>query len=165
LDPRVLVVIAAGLFSALTPNLLAAAPSEDCARLAQLQVPKVTIVSAELVGAGTFNPPTGAVLTIEKAFCRVAAVARPSADSDIKFEVWLPVDWNGRMWGVGNGDFAGNISYRGLSTHVSEKYATVATDAGHAAASMDTTWALAILRRSSTSVIVRFMRRRREQSC
>ena len=94
------------------------------------------------MGAGTFHAPNGAALTVEQAFCRVEAVARPSTDSDIRFEVWLPLEWNGRMWGVGNGNFAGQISYHGLATHVAEGYATVATDAGHAADSMDSTWAL-----------------------
>jgi feruloyl esterase len=46
------------------------------------------------------------------------------------------------MWGVGNGNFAGAISYRGLATQVNEGYAAVGTDAGHAADSMDASWAL-----------------------
>ena len=41
------------------------------------------------------------------AFCRVEATARPTSDSEIKFEVWIPpVDaWNGKFQGVGNGGY------------------------------------------------------------
>ena len=42
------------------------------------------------------------------AFCRVAATLKPSSDSDIKIEVWLPAaDWNGKFQAVGNGAFNG----------------------------------------------------------
>src|SRR5580765_3473895 len=45
-------------------------------------------------------------------FCRVQIVDRPSADSEIKTEVWLPVDgWNGRLRAMGNGGFAGAIYF------------------------------------------------------
>ena len=37
------------------------------------------------------------------AFCRVAVTAKPTADSDIKVEVWLPDAWNGKLLGVDNG--------------------------------------------------------------
>src|SRR3954468_6232367 len=40
--------------------------------------------------------------------CRVAATRTPSADSDIKVEVWLPESgWNGKLQSVGNGGWAG----------------------------------------------------------
>jgi len=37
-------------------------------------------------------------------FCRVLASAKPTSDSDIRIEVWLPVaGWNGELRGYGNG--------------------------------------------------------------
>ena len=45
------------------------------------------------------------------AHCRVAIVMRPSADSHIEAEVWLPAEWNGKFQAVGNGGWAGSISY------------------------------------------------------
>ena len=43
------------------------------------------------------------------AFCRVAATLRPSSDSDIKIEVWMPLaDWNSKFQAVGNGGLRGN---------------------------------------------------------
>ena len=64
------------------------------------------------------------------AFCRVAATLTPSADSDIKIEVWLPaVAWNGKFQAVGNGGWA--ISYGALASALQEGYATASTDTGH----------------------------------
>ena len=92
----------------LAPCAFPASPALECKDLASLKVPRTTIVSAELVEAGTFKPPSGDPLPELKAFCRVAGIATPSRDSDIKFEVWLPAaEWNGRLWGVGNGNFGG----------------------------------------------------------
>ena len=46
------------------------------------------------------------------AFCRVAATSRPSSDSEIRIEVWMPLAaWNGKFQGVGNGGYAGTITY------------------------------------------------------
>ena len=52
------------------------------------------------------------------AFCRVEATARPTSDSDIKFEVWIPPAeaWNGKFQGVGNGGYQGSISYAAMAT-------------------------------------------------
>ena len=43
--------------------------------------------------------------SVNKPFCRVEGVLKPSADSDVKFEVWLPPEsaWNGKYQGIGNG--------------------------------------------------------------
>ncbi len=46
------------------------------------------------------------------AFCRVQLSDKPSSDSDIKIEVWMPQNgWNGKFEGVGNGGWAGVIGY------------------------------------------------------
>ena len=52
------------------------------------------------------------------AFCRVEATARPTSDSEIKFEVWIPPveAWNGKFQGVGNGGYQGSISYTAWPT-------------------------------------------------
>ena len=57
---------------------------------------------------------------------------KPTSDSDIKVEVWLPASgWNGNFQGVGNGGWAGVISYRELSDALRGGYATASTDTGH----------------------------------
>ncbi len=73
--------------------------SETCERLATLELPNASITMAKAVAAGTFvGPPeefTGRDLSafykMLPAFCRVVAHARPTADSDIVVEVWMPL--------------------------------------------------------------------------
>ena len=70
--------------------------------------------------------------TILPAHCRVAATLRPSPDSQIDMEVWMPAEnWNGKFQAVGNGGWAGTISYPALSTALQEGYATASNDTGH----------------------------------
>jgi feruloyl esterase len=115
----------------------------DCAGLAKLALPTTTITVAEEVTAGTFQPAGGKGLTNLPAFCRVAGVIKPSSDSGIRFEVWLPAQgWNSKFQGVGNGGFAGAISYGGLADAVRNGYAAASTDTGHQADGTDGTWAL-----------------------
>ena len=66
------------------------------------------------------------------AFCRVAATLKPTADSDIKIEVWMPASgWNGKFQAVGNGAFNGSIAYPAMMTALARGYATSSTDTGH----------------------------------
>ena len=62
----------------------------------------------------------------------MAATLKPTGDSEIKIEVWMPASgWNGKLESVGNGAWAGSISYRDLATAVSAGYAAASTDTGH----------------------------------
>src|SRR5580692_6123608 len=84
---------------------LASLPSRaaTCAGLAALQLPQTTIDIAQAVPAGSFTSPGGPVKTAVD-FCRVAVVLKPSDDSDIHVEIWLPAaGWNGKFQGIGNG--------------------------------------------------------------
>jgi feruloyl esterase len=65
------------------------------------------------------------------AYCRVAATLKPSSDSDIKMEVWMPENWNGKIEVVGNGGWAGVISYAAMAQALKEGYAAASTDTGH----------------------------------
>src|SRR6185312_16778842 len=125
------------------PSAFAAASASDCRNLASMKLPQTTIVSAALVEAGTFKPPGGDPIPGLKAFCRVTGIARPSSDSDIKFEVWMPAaDWNGRLWGGGNGGFAGDMPYYDLAARLAEGCAAVGTDTGHQGGPTDASWAI-----------------------
>jgi feruloyl esterase len=105
----------------------------DCPGLASLALPHTTITHAELVTGGTFTPTKGEPLAHLPPFCRVAATLKPSSDSDIRVEVWMPVaGWNERLEGTGNGGFAGNISYGALAEGVRRGYAVTNTDMGMA---------------------------------
>lgn len=130
---------------------LSSAP-QACEKLSQLTLSKAKVVSAQTIEAGAFSPPTAMSPWLAGspdlykslgAFCRVVVEATPSADSSIKIEVWMPAEaWNGRFRGQGNGGFAGEIDYRRLGLAVQAKYASAATDTGHAAGGTDARWAL-----------------------
>src|SRR4029078_7814688 len=92
-----------------------AAPG-SCESLASLTLPHTTIDSAGNVAAGAFSLGAargrgGPDFIKLAAFCRVTATLTPSADSDIKIEVWLPTSgWNEKFQAVGNGGWAGTLS-------------------------------------------------------
>jgi tannase/feruloyl esterase len=117
-------------------------PARACESLATLKLPDTTISHAETVSSGSFTPPGDKPLTGLPAFCRVAGVIRPSSDSNIEFEVWMPAGWNHKLHGVGNGGFAGEISYHDLARAVAHGYSSASTDTGHHANAVDATWAL-----------------------
>jgi Tannase and feruloyl esterase len=117
---------------------VSAAPS-SCESLSKLPLDHTTVTQAELVGAGAFKAP-GPAANAQNAsrfaqlpsFCRVAATVKPTADSDIKIEVWLPASgWNGKLEAVGNGGWAGTISYPAMAQALARGYATTSTDTGH----------------------------------
>ena len=77
------------------------------------------------------------------AHCRVAATLRPTADSSIEIEVWLPAEnWNGKFQAVGNGGWAGSIGYAAMALALQDGYATASTDTGHKGGVGDAQWAI-----------------------
>ena len=114
----------------------ASAIAASCDGLAALALPATKFTSAQVVAAGAFAPSgNGRATAVYKTvpeFCRVSLTLTPSDDSDIKVEVWLPVSgWNQKLQAVGNGGWAGTISYGALAEGVKAGYATVSTDTGH----------------------------------
>jgi feruloyl esterase len=129
----------------------AAAPATSCESLASLKLDKAIITSAGMVpegpaparrggpppaaagGFGPGNPPPAPAMI--PAHCRVQLELRPTPDSLINMELWLPSAdrWNGKFMGVGNGGFAGSI--QGLTNEMPQAlrlgYATAGTDTGH----------------------------------
>ena len=62
-----------------------------CADLTKLTLENsTTITAATLVTSGTLAVSPTTTLTNLPTFCRVQGVSKPSADSNIVFEVWLP---------------------------------------------------------------------------
>jgi feruloyl esterase len=113
-----------------------AAPS--CERLTALALPRTSITSAQLIQPGQFVPPQGfgpsalAAFQGLPGFCRVEATLKPTNDSEIKIEVWLPTtEWNGKLQSVGNGAWGGAINYPALAQAVVSGYASASTDTGH----------------------------------
>jgi Tannase and feruloyl esterase len=108
----------------------------SCDSLAALALKETTVTAAQLVAAGQFSAPSGgrgaSSFKDLPEFCRVAATIRPTSDSDIKVEVWLPATgWNGKFQAVGNGGWAGVISYSAMADAIRAGYASASTDTGH----------------------------------
>ena len=129
----------------------APAAEDSCSSLAQVALPRTKITLAQTVQAGTFTPPPTSLpqygpppnFQDVPTFCRVTADLTPTADSDIKVEVWMPTSgWNHKYRGWGNGGFAGSIDYPGLASGVKSGYASAATDTGHTGSPIDAAWAL-----------------------
>src|SRR3989442_14011891 len=120
------------LGSALAPP----APT-PCEGLRSLSLRDATIKAAELVPAGLYTAPAGGQQQPPQpvqlaAHCRVNAILKPSSDSEIEIEVWLPSEnWNGKFEAVGNGGGGGVISYAAMAAAVNESYATASTNTGH----------------------------------
>jgi feruloyl esterase len=69
--------------------------------------------------------------------CRVSINLRPTADSEIKSEVWLPATsvWNGKLLMEGGCGLVGSINTGGMTHAVGEGYASASTDTGHTGSS------------------------------
>src|SRR5438552_762460 len=117
-----------------------ASAATSCEALTNVEFPNANIDSAALFAAGSFGlgepvPPRFAKLP---AFCRVTATLRPTSDSDIKTEIWMPASgWNGKFQVVGNGGWAGAIPYGSLADALVAGYATAGTDTGHLGGTAD----------------------------
>ena len=114
------------------------AGAASCGDLAKISLANAIITSAQPVEAGAFKAPGNAQgsggnpFGSLPAFCRMEATLTPSSDSDIKIEIWLPLaNWNRKLQSVGNGGWAGVISYSALAAAIREGYAAASTDTGH----------------------------------
>jgi feruloyl esterase len=117
------------------------AGAASCESLTSLSLPDTTITMAQVVAPGAFTAPSARggrgtnPFANLPSFCRVAATLKPTSDSDIKVEVWLPANgWNGKFQAVGNGGWAGTISYPAMAEALRRGYATTSTDTGHVGA-------------------------------
>jgi len=124
--------------------VLACAPSSSlaatCESLSSLSLPDTTITLAQTVPAGSFVAPArgggrGQPLSDLPEFCRVQATLKPSSDSDIKMELWMPAaaSWNGKLRGTGNGGLGGGagVNAGALANGVRRGYATAGNNTGH----------------------------------
>lgn len=132
--------IAASFVSGLTVALLMTlrAPvtvyaAGACEDIMSLKLPGATITHAKVEAAAEL--PGVKIPLASKPLpdaCRVAATLRPSSDSEITMEIWMPVsNWNGKYQAVGNGAFNGTIGYGAMLTAFTRGYAASSTDTGH----------------------------------
>ena len=102
----------------------------DCAGLASVKLEGATITSASVVS----GPSTIGGVRVGVPFCRVEGIARPSSDSEIRFEVWLPATadrWSGRMKVDGTGGYAGGVPYALLAQDIGDGFVTAGSNMGH----------------------------------
>jgi tannase/feruloyl esterase len=122
------------------------AEAADCGALAGKTFGDSIITAATNVSPPSsvvgMDPPTP--VAVNAPFCRIQGSMKPSSDSDIAFEVWLPPQaaWNGKYEGVGNGGFAGSLIYPSMDWALEAGYAVSATNTGHSGGSLDARWAL-----------------------
>src|SRR5262245_263767 len=117
-----------------------------CEDLAKISLPSTTITLAQNIAAGAYTPPVvggqagggargGNQFANLPAFCRIQATLKPSSDSDIKVELWMPVAtiWNGKFRGTGNGGLGGGAAVNAgpLANGVRLGYATAGNNTGH----------------------------------
>jgi feruloyl esterase len=97
-----LILVAVGTADAAVP----------CESITSQSLHGAIVLSARVEPGGRFLPPllpTGSAQPIDNlpSFCRVTASLKPTTDSDVRIEVWLPTTtWNGKLQSVGNSAWA-----------------------------------------------------------
>ena len=131
--PAALATLAAFLFAAPA----AAATPTSCESLTSFSFPNTPINSATSVPGG----PYVASVVWHLAFtnlppsCQVSATIKPTSDSNINVQVWMPTQrYNGRYLGTGNGGYAGGFFQSELAAGINNGFVTANTDMGTAPA-------------------------------
>jgi hypothetical protein len=157
---KLLGVISAAMLMAMPSSRVSAAAT--CESLSSLSLPETTFTMAQTVAPGAFALPqdfvgaktcwfqpcpspngTGELFKSLPTFCRVAATLKPTGDSEIKIEIWMPASgWNGKFIAVGNGLSAGTIAYTAMSVPLARGYAVASANTGHDATASDISFAL-----------------------
>src|SRR5215471_12823806 len=129
---------------ALFATALAAGLNMPCEQLAGVKLERASVTAATTVAEGIFTPPPGGRPPPANSpppepipeHCKVTMVLKPTSDSNINVELWLPTkNWNGKFLAVGNGGWAGAIQGWGdMQEALRRGYATAGTDTGHSAA-------------------------------
>ncbi|WP_157694901.1 tannase/feruloyl esterase family alpha/beta hydrolase [Caballeronia fortuita] len=102
----------------------------SCSSLPGTSIADTTFTAAEAIPAGDYTTPAGKTVAGLPAFCRLAATIKPTAESDIKVELWMPTDWNGKFLGTGNGGAGGVIQYDAMAIGLRRGFAVANTDMG-----------------------------------
>ena len=104
--------------------------ASDCAALVAVKLEGISITSASSIS----GPSAIGGIRVGVPFCRVEGIARPSSDSEIRFEVWLPSSadkWTGRMKVDGTGGYAGGVPYALLAQDIGDGFVAAGSNMGH----------------------------------
>jgi feruloyl esterase len=117
--------------------LALAAPAVAHAETACADMARTRLAHAEVTAAKLEATKSGQA-------CQISVSAHPTADSDIRIEVMIPVGaaWNGKYVQVGNGGLAGRIPSPAIKARADQGYASAGTDDGHVGNGRTAVWAL-----------------------
>jgi len=107
---RIQTILFGGAFACVTCGMGIA--QQPCENLTGLKLDHATVTSAAMVEAAPLKPQPNAFFKLPPVtvprHCEVKGVARPTSDSEINFELWLPPTgaWNGKYIQRGNGGWA-----------------------------------------------------------
>jgi hypothetical protein len=136
--------LAAGLTITVSQVSFAMAQSQCLSYVGQT-FGNATIIEAEVIGQGTsLSRIYSSEAEVAVPACRLHGQIKPTADSDIRFEVWLPekTAWNGRYQGIGSGGNGGHMAISALNHAINAGYAASANDTGHVGSSFDSSYAI-----------------------
>lgn len=105
----------------------------SCESLLTFAFPDTTITAAVSVPGGPYVAPDAWHLAFTNlpASCQVSATIKPTSDSNINVQVWMPTQrYNGRYLGTGNGGYAGGFFQSELAAGINNGFATANTDMG-----------------------------------
>ncbi|HEX2011334.1 MAG TPA: tannase/feruloyl esterase family alpha/beta hydrolase [Roseateles sp.] len=124
-----------------TPPAVAAPKACEPASFAGLGLANASVKAVTAVPAGSYTPSgTAFPITLAElpAFCRIDALATPSSDSLINFQVWVPqgAAWNGKLVTTGNGGYSPQLNYGDMAYAMRQGYAVIGGDTGHATEDM-----------------------------
>src|SRR5437867_355641 len=117
----------------------------SCESLKSLSLPDTTITTAQSIPDGSFTTEDGFPLTDLPASCRVVGFIKPTSDSNIRFEVWMPkARWNHRFTQIGNGGLGGFmiLTYLSVPSMLQRGYAVAGTDDGNRGGGLSGDWAV-----------------------
>jgi feruloyl esterase len=75
-------------------------------------------------------------------YCEVTATLKPEPKSNIGVVYLLPDKWNGKLYGIGGGAWAGDERFASAGLALTQGYATMQTDAGHVGPVFDNSWVI-----------------------
>jgi feruloyl esterase len=127
------------VFAAAPTLAVAQSPTpSSCEALAKVPIAQTTVAVAQMVSAGSFQPPTTAGTTPLAAvaglptFCRVVASVTRPGDTPVGIEVWLPArGWNGEFQPSSSGFTGGAFSHAAMGEILRTGTATASTNRGH----------------------------------
>jgi Tannase and feruloyl esterase len=112
---------------------IVAGAQENCKDLRSFTFPNTTITDVASMPGGAYVAQDAWHLAFNDLppWCQVTAKIRPTPDSDINVQVWLPIQrYNSRYLGAGNGGYGGSHFQSELAQGVANGFATSTTDMG-----------------------------------